>query len=226
MELIYCAGGNRRFAEIAINAGFLYGSQLPHTVHFPLHFADQDWKKPNRQRYFEALANYKPQVATVLDWERGEQLDEVLGWAEEAASHVESVVIIPKVQGGVALIPRIVGNKPIRLGYSVPTKFGGTPLPYSDFIGWPVHLLGGSPHKQMHLAKYLTVASVDCNYHMMMAERHNEFWAEGKWRELSSLGHVDKDAPYKAFELSCKNIMTSWRKILEPKSRFFNGYLI
>lgn len=212
MELIYCAGGNKRFAEIAINAGFLYGSQLPHTVYFPLHFADQDWKKPNRQKYFTALAKHKPPVATVLDWERADQLGEVLEWAEEAASHAECIIIIPKVHGGIKSLPRAIGGKPVRLGYSVPTKFGGTPLHYTDFIGWPVHLLGGSPHNQMKLAKYLNVASIDCNYHMAMAERNNKFWQQGKWVELSSLGYVDKDAPYKAFEISCKNIMAAWRQ--------------
>ena len=217
IDLIYCAGGNKKFAQAAINAGFLYGSQLPHTVHFPLYFADQDWKKPNRQKYFTALATHKPHVATVLDWEKSGQLNEVLAWAEEAASHVETVIIIPKVQGGIKQLPRIVGGKQIRLGYSIPTKFGGTGLPYSDFIGWPVHLLGGSPHNQMKLAKYLNVVSVDCNYHMMMAERHNKFWANGKWHELSSLGHVDNDAPYRAFELSCKNMVKAWSMVWQNR---------
>jgi hypothetical protein len=44
MEIIFCAGGNRRFAEIAKNAGFLLGAQLPDTIYFPIQFADQNWK--------------------------------------------------------------------------------------------------------------------------------------------------------------------------------------
>ena len=77
MELIYCAAGNRRFAEIATSHGFRYGAQLPGTVYTdvaPLYFADQDWKEPNRDKYMSALAQHRPHMATVLDWEREEQL--------------------------------------------------------------------------------------------------------------------------------------------------------
>ena len=56
MELIYCGGGNAKFAQIAIDAGFLYGAQLPSTVYHPLHFADQNWKRPDREKYMKAVA--------------------------------------------------------------------------------------------------------------------------------------------------------------------------
>lgn len=147
--LIYCADGNARFAEIAVNAGFLYGAQLPpRGLPYPPYFADQNWKNPNRERYMSELAKHRPFMASVLDWERAEQLPEVLDWAEDAAQFVDVVMIIPKVLGGIAKLPRRIGGKPVRLGYSVPTKFGGTAVPYSEFYGWPVHLLGGNPHRQ------------------------------------------------------------------------------
>lgn len=85
MELIYCAAGNARFAQIAIDAGFLYGAQLPGTTYHPIWFADQNWKKPDRTKYMAALAEHRPHMASVLDLERADQLDEVLSWAEEAA---------------------------------------------------------------------------------------------------------------------------------------------
>lgn len=221
-ELIYCAGSNRRFAQIAIDAGFLFGSQLPKTVYHPLWFADQDWKKPNRERYMSALAKHKPHMATVLDWERQEQLSEVLGWAEEAAQHVECVLLIPKVQGGIPQLPRSIGGKLVRLGYSVPTNFGGTELPVWEFAGWPVHLLGGSPHKQMALTQYLDVRSIDGNMAQRMATQHCQFWTAGnaryasnRWwptvREANNDIWLDiDDVPYEAFRRSCKNIMMAW----------------
>lgn len=86
--LIYCADGNRRFAEIAIRNGYMYGAQLPNTVYFDPYFVDQDWRKPNRIRYMIALAQHRPALATVLDWEREDQLPEVLDWAEEASQYV------------------------------------------------------------------------------------------------------------------------------------------
>jgi hypothetical protein len=50
-ELIYCSDGNAAFAKIAIEAGFTYGTQLPKTIYFPPEFVDQDYKKPNLEKY-------------------------------------------------------------------------------------------------------------------------------------------------------------------------------
>ena len=211
--LIYCADGNARFAEIAVNAGFLYGAQLPpRGLPFLPYFADQNWKNPNRERYMAELAKYQPHIASVLDWECQEQLPEVLAWAEDAAQFVEVVMIIPKVLGGITQLPRQIGGKPVRLGYSVPTKFGGTAVPYSEFYGWPVHLLGGNPHRQRRLSAFMDVVSLDGNYAQMMAVRYNEFWYKSQWHELSDHGgKIENDAPYVAFERSCHNIMAMWQ---------------
>lgn len=220
IELVYCAAGNRRFAEIAINSGFLYGSQMPRTVYFPPWFCDQNWKKPHRQNYMNALAKHKPYMASVLDLEHEAQLNEVLGWAEDAAQYVEIVMIIPKVFGIIERIPRAIAGKSIRLGYSVPTRFGGTELPLWEFTGWPVHLLGGQPQIQIKLAHYMDVRSVDGNYAQKMAIEYGQFWsnrgirgsANRYWPKLSDAGiQIDKDVPYVAFERSCRNIINAWR---------------
>jgi len=221
MELIYCADGNKRFADIAIGAGFLYGARLPHRgLHHPIHFADQNWQKPDRGEYMAALALHRPAVATVLDLESSAQLSEVLEWAEDAAQVVGRVIIIPKVNGVISMLPRWVAGAEIVLGYSVPTSYGGTELGLWDFDGWPVHLLGGSPHAQMRLRHYLRVVSVDGNMHMKMALRLNAFWVNGtarraKDRYWPQLQEVDgatwgKDAPYEAFRRSCENIISAW----------------
>ena len=222
--LIYCGGGNPRFWKIATDAGFRYGAQLPDTVYGPLYFADQDWHEPNRAAYMAALAQHRPTMATVLDWEREEQLCEVLDWAEEAAQYVERVVIIPKVIGGIASIPHRVGNCDIVLGYSVPTAYAGTPLPLWSFAEWPVHLLGGSPHKQrdvyLHLRPMAEVVSVDGNMHNKMATTRCAFWREqpgskGRWVSLQE-ADGDKwgqDAPDEAFRRSCRNIAAMWNQV-------------
>lgn len=216
--LIYCGGGNRRFYEIATQAGFMYGAQLPDTVYGPLYFADQDWKKPNREMYMRELAKYKPHIASVLDWERMGQLSEVLEWAEEAAQFTETVMLIPKVQCGIVLLPSTIGGKPVRLGYSMPTKHGGTALPYSDFIGWPVHLLGGSPHAQMRATRFMNVVSTDGNMANKMAQRCR-FWrheqgSRGHWVNMYETGDGNwgNDANQEAFRRSCENIMVTWKQ--------------
>ena len=217
--LIFCGGKTPRFCEIAMDAGYQYGAQLPCTVYAPLYFADQDWKRPNRLAYMAALARHRPIMASVVDWERIEQLPEVLSWAEEAAKWVKTVMIIPKVQNGVQLLPRAIGGKPVRLGYSVPTKFAGTELMLSEFVGWPIHLLGGSPGAQMHLAQYLDVLSADGNMAMKMANR-GLYWLPGRsayanrWVSLKEIDgkRWNGDGNHEAFRRSCANIMAAWRK--------------
>lgn len=224
MELVYCAGGNARFAEIAISAGFRYGAQVPnYKTYADLWFADQDWKQPDRIAYMAALERYRPHMATVLDWERGNQLDEVLSWAEEAACHVERVLIIPKVHSGIDRLPRRIGGKDIVLAFSIPTKYGGTEVPIWEFSGWPIHLLGGSPQQQMHYWHHLSaiadVVSADGNMSNKMAH-YCRFWSakpgpKGHWVQLGEVGDGSwgRDANLEAFRRSCENIVSAWRAL-------------
>ncbi len=225
IEIIYCAASNKTFAQIAIDAGFTYGARLPATVYFPPEFVDNDYKKPAKEKYVKEVAKVKPRLATVLDWQTRDQLPEVLTWAEEIAPYVQEVLIVPKLVRTIALIPNSIGGKPIRLAYSVPTSYGGTPVPTQEFGNRPVHLLGGSPNIQRKLNKYLNVVSLDGNYHQLMANHNqffvhtglaryarNRFWptlleADGKkWGD----GSKTANAPYEAFSRSCEAIMELW----------------
>jgi len=197
------------------------------TVYFPLYFADQDWRGPDRERYMAELARHRPVMATVLDWEREERLPEVLSWAEEAVQYVEQVLIVPKVIGGIPRLPRRVGGKQVVLAYSVPTRYAGTEVPLWEFAGWPVHLLGGSPHRQMEMWRYLNgiaeVVSVDGNMVSKMAIKRCQFWVAGTAHYARScwwpmLREADgcwwgKDAPYEAFRRSCVNIVDAWQLV-------------
>lgn len=214
--LIYCAAGNPRLARIAIDAGFRYGARLPASVSLPLYFADQDWEEPDRAVYMAALGKHRPALATVLDWETPEQEDEVLAWAVEAAQHVEKVVIIPKWSGCPARCPEKVGGKEVVLGYSVPTSYGATPVPLWEFRGRPVHLLGGTPHRQLEISRYVSVVSADGSIAVQQA-RAGRCWLRrrGKtshWWQLRDLGDTERqDAMYRAFARSCDEIMLAWR---------------
>lgn len=234
-ELIYCAGGNKRMADIAVKHGFTYGAQLPATVYHPVQFADQDWKKPDRAKYMIALKEHRPRMATVLDLERDDQLEEILSWAVEAMRYVQTVIIIPKSFGSIAKLPRFIRGKEVRLGYSVPTKFGATSVPVWEFGDWPVHLLGGSPQRQYALREYLNVVSADGNYSQKQANERCQFFApvqiknradgssayltdfvaNGNFpylREVAiSARSWEGDIPYLAFNLSCINIQNLWR---------------
>ena len=222
-ELIYCAGGNKRFADIAVRHGFTYGAQLPATVYHPVQFADQDWKQPDRAKYMAALKEHRPRMATVLDLEHEDQLEEVLSWADEAARYVETVIIIPKAFGIISKLPTTIRGKAIRLGYSVPTKFGATSVPVWEFGAWSVHLLGGSPQRQYTLREYLNVQSADGNYSQKQAVQRCQFFApvkisSGANGNFPQIGEVavsarewTEDVPYLCFNLSCINIKNLWR---------------
>lgn len=228
-ELIYCAKGNKAFMQAAIDAGFLSGAQLPGTIYHPPHFVDQDWtayqkalkQSPDaasklRDRYITAVKHYKPVMASVLDYEHSHQRCEVLEWAEEIAPHVDRVMLIPKVSGDIPTLPRIIGGKPVVLGYSVPTSHGGTDLMLWEFIGFPVHLLGGSPHKQMFLYRNYfrkNCVSVDGNMHMKMATMRCQYWSDEarkchRWTALER--GYEGGAPLEAFRRSCQNIAAAW----------------
>jgi hypothetical protein len=216
--LIYCSNGNRRFAEIALSNGYLYGAQLPGTVYLDPYFVDNKFKDPNREAYMAALAEHRPYMASVIDWMPGIELSEVVSWAEEAACFVDVLMIIPKIQHTVHMIPRSIGEKQVRIGYSVPTRYGGTELMVSEFYGWPVHLLGGSPGAQMKLCQYMNVVSADGNMARLQANR-GLWWLPGKgpftnrWVTFREMGEVvDGDIPYKAFERSCVNMMAAWNR--------------
>ena len=221
-ELIYCADGNARFASIALDAGWLYGARLPGTVYYRPYMVDQDWRDPDRAAYMAALREHRPFMATVLDWEREEQLPEVLDWANEAAQYVQVVIIIPKVTGSVSKIPHSVRKTPIRLGYSVPTKFAGTTVPLVEFLGWPVHLLGGCPEQHRAITSALDVVSIDTSYHKKVAVERCQFYQPNTqakriaWPQLSEVGGWGHDAPYEAFRRSCVTIKRTWDAFEQP----------
>lgn len=216
--LIYCAGGNKRYVDIALRYGLKYGAQLPDTVYYPLAFADQNYHRPTRRRYMHALKKHRPAMATVLDWEAHCTESDVMNWAIEAAWYVPEVILIPKVPGAIERIPERIGNAKVRLGYSVETKWGKTDVECAEFGSRPVHLLGGSPQAQYNLRNKMNIVSADGNFVHARASA-NQFFTIGETsarnkhypllRE-SVYGDVQRDTPYLAFELSCMNIRALW----------------
>jgi len=225
MELYFSSAKTKQFGQIAVDAGWSPGAQLTKKakVYFAPQFTDQNWRKPDLKEYAVRVAEYRPHCASVIDWENHVELSEVLAWAEEIAPFVNYVIIIPKVIGGILSIPEHIGGKPVRLGYSVPTSHGGTGLALAEFGQRPVHLLGGSPQKQMRLYHMLNVVSADGNYMQKQAMR-NQFFALSPVRgaknknfpQLQEVGDgaLDTDTHLEAFSRSAENIMTAWKRVL------------
>lgn len=163
-----------------------------------------------------ALGTHRPEVATVLDWEQEEQLSEVLSWAEEAARYVARVVVIPKVPGLLGLVPERVGGAKVVLGYSVPTSYGASPVPLWEFGRRPVHLLGGSPQRQLDLARYLNVVSADGSMAQQQACR-GRYWRhrpgpKGHWEQLRETGDNRTEGVHlECFRRSLEAIREAWQ---------------
>jgi len=230
LEVIYCAGNNNTRDEIALDAGLLLGVSAPdNDSRYRPYFVDQHPKKtPTKEDYIAAVAEHRPRMATVIDWTNSVPLETVLSWAEGIAPYVETIVIIPKVKGGITQLPRTISGKPVRLGYSIPTTHERTDVPLTEFEGWPIHLLGGSPEKQLELYKALDVRSVDANMMQKQATERCQFWsahpvhgaANKQWPTLREAGLTnDGNANDYAFKISCINIMAAWRDAITVSQR-------
>lgn len=220
IDIIYCAN-NKTYGNWAKD--YIYvGTQLPNKVYFDIYFVDQDWKEPDREAYIAMVRQYKPHIATVLDWERPDQREEVLGWAEEIAPHVDVIVIIPKCPESIAYLNRNnirkMNGKEVRLGYSVPTSHGGTELFVGEFAGWTVHALGGSPTRQLEVARYLNVVSVDGNY-IHHKVRRGQFFDGQRWVQLQRAGYnfQGKEIPEAVFRLSLPNYIKAFAALHRNK---------
>lgn len=227
VKLIYCGVGNEKLDSLAVNVGIHYGMQFPakSKPKFPVFFADQNWKKPDKNKYVDWISEYQPKIATVLDIERTNQLDEAMSWGEDISRYVESIVLIPKVNGIIKELPREINGKRVLLGYSIPTTHGGTDVPVEEFSGWDVHLLGGNPKKQLNMYDTMAgvdgrVVSVDCNYISMKATNFCAVWTRKlirnrQWMDLQDIiGRKVEDGMYTAFTLSCVSFVSAWHEKL------------
>jgi len=175
MKLIWCQGGNKRSAGLAVAAGWGYGFRSD-DKHFadelgPVALLDCHWEQPDWQRHLDVAATVKPMLATVPDVLSLDQLPDTLRQAKLLAPLCSALLIVPKCADLIPLLPREIDGKLVVLGYSIPTGYGGTPLPLWEFKGWPTHLLGGSARDQLDLCGYLNVISCDGNVAWRLARR-------------------------------------------------------
>jgi hypothetical protein len=124
-------------------------------------FVDIDWKNYNFSRHLEAVKSVQPEVTVARDIESIDQLGRVLDEAAELSLYASKVVIVPKCLRLAEPMEEVIPPEFI-LGFSTPTKYGGTAILPERFRR-PVHLLGGAPKAQLRLASQMNVISFDCN---------------------------------------------------------------
>jgi hypothetical protein len=129
-------------------------------------------------------------------------LNKVIDQAWELSSYCNYVVIVPK---DINMIPHFNDVIPQNfiLGYSVPTRYGATPISPDNFKR-PVHLLGGRPDVQRKLADNLPVFSFDCN-RFTFDVSYGDYFDGSIFRPHPSGGYE------KCIEDSIKNINAIWQ---------------
>lgn len=172
-------GWNPGIISTYVGAARSYRERFPRNK--PIMFMDNEWHGYDHDEHVTAVAEFKPKYATTRDIMTKQQcedadvefftLDEILSMAADIAQHAQNVILIPKYDC-LDKLPREINGKPVVLGYSVESSYGGTQLPPDAFKGWPVHLLGGPWKKQRAILNILRddVVSLD-NNNVLMTSR-------------------------------------------------------
>jgi hypothetical protein len=165
-------------------------------------FLDIDWKNYSFKKHLDAARMIRPMMTVARYVLKLKDLDKILGEAFELSVFCRRVIVVPKdprmARGLSKLIPEI-----FVLGYSVPTRYGGT-LIAPKYFKRPVHLLGGRPDVQRHLAQEMPVISFDCNRFTLDA-RFGDYFDGEIFRPHPKGGYV------RCLRESIKNITKLWR---------------
>jgi hypothetical protein len=156
---------SRRVLTLAERFGWLPGARytnLRDVKTVPqLGFLDINWKQYDFRKHLAAARSTQPHVTVAEDIVRYDQVDRILDQARELSAWCGHVIVVPKCPRVGRELEALIPAE-FLLGYSVPTRYGGTRIPTSSFSR-PVHLLGGRPDTQRRLATQMPVVSLDCN---------------------------------------------------------------
>ncbi|MDS0243764.1 MULTISPECIES: DUF6610 family protein [unclassified Haloferax] len=186
------------FALDAFRLGFVtgfredcsYQQQQFLDCNLPVGMLDNNFRNPDLERYVDRFFEYEPQVGVIGD---AYEVDEVGGYVAAAreiqASYPEAeLVIVPKCRQAIDAVPEdlIVGYS---RGYADRLAHD-----FSDPVDWRgrrVHILGGSPTKQLNVIDQLTcptlagdppadIVGLDWNG-LHRGAQFGEFWTTEGW---------------------------------------------
>ncbi|MBT2755878.1 hypothetical protein J7E71_07945 [Mesobacillus foraminis] len=211
---------NKNTINIAKKYGWLPGAKYTNLrdikTFSKIGLIDIDWQNYDFKKHLDAVKSTNPLFTVARDIENINELDMILDQAYELSIYAQSVIVVPK---DIRLKDKLndLIPKDFILGYSVPTKYGGTEIPTSYFQR-PVHLLGGRPDVQRRLGDLMPVISFDCNRFTLDASFGDYFDGE-KFRPHPQGG-------YKVcLEDSIRNTTDLWSEY-KHEQEDFNGYRI
>lgn len=215
-NLIFCGDGGGKWRDAARECGWLVGSQPKSMSLTGLDFTDLDFKNMFADGYLDRYCRFvkrqQPQFAVLPDILTHAHIETCLETGDRVADDVGVLIVVPKVSGIISELPLHIRSTPVVLGVPC-SRYGSrtNSVCYWELASWKhgVHLLGGSPIKQLRLRDYLPVTSLDCRQHMNVSV----------WGDYFKDGRYHRDATYtpkhdrivELFKESCRNIMEAWR---------------
>ena len=186
------------FVVDAVELGFLpgfredcgYQETQYQNLSLPIGRLDNDFRDPDLERFVDRFFEYEPEVGVIGDVDEIDDIDAHVAAAREIqASYPKAVlIVVPKSR---AVIDAIPGN--LVLGYSrgYADRLAHEFSDPADWRGRRVHILGGSPPKQLDAIRQLTrptltdespadIVGVDWNG-LHRGAQFGEFWTADGW---------------------------------------------
>ena len=164
-SIVKCVNHGRRVLAIASGYGWLPGARYTYTRELRkfdrIGFIDIEFDKYDFKKHLSAVKSTCPLLTVARDVVNIQDLTKTLDQAHELLQYSKNVIVIPKDPFMAYKFNDLIPPE-FLLGYSVPTRYGGTSIP-PDSFNRPVHLLGGRPDFQRQLAELMPVVSMDCN---------------------------------------------------------------
>jgi hypothetical protein len=186
------------FALEAFRLGFLtgfredcsYQQQQYTNLELPVGMLDNDFRNPDLERYVARFFEYEPRVGVIGDAYDVDEVEDYVAAAREIqGSYPEAdLVIVPKCHEVIDSIP-----DDLVLGYSrgYADRLAHEFSEPTDWRGRHVHILGGSPPKQLNVIEQLTrptltgeppadIVGLDWNG-LHRGAQFGEFWTADGW---------------------------------------------
>jgi hypothetical protein len=122
-----------------------------------LDLVDNNFKDPDTQRLSSIVKKTGAEFVVLPDVYAVCELDQIIEYGKQLVSDFDvTPIIVPKCSIDESTIP-----PSWIIGFSVPSGYGETDIPVTEWTDHRVHLLGGSPRNQIQYANVAVDAGVD-----------------------------------------------------------------
>jgi hypothetical protein len=145
----FALDAHRAGFTVGIREDYSYRQAQFRSLNLPVEMLDNDFRNPDRDRFREKVAQYRPKIAVLGDSDDPEEMRDLLGDARDLQAGYDDlrIVVVPKSRAALAAIPL---DADVVVGYSngyadrTADEFSNP----EDWSSRDVHILGGSPPTQ------------------------------------------------------------------------------